>query len=196
MSAAKDRPHIDWFRHELDVLQGTWVWYLILGIILIVTGVFALGAPFVATWTVMTVISVLLLIGGTTQVLGAFWARRWSGFFALLLIGLLYVLVGILTFGHPVRAAAALTLVIALFLMVGGIFRIVSALAVRYPHWGWLLANGVVSLLLGTLVWRQWPEATFWVIGTFVGIDLIFNGVTWVMVALSVRRFVSGIAST
>jgi uncharacterized membrane protein HdeD (DUF308 family) len=119
--------------------------------------------------------------------LGAFLARRWSGFLTLTLTGLLYLLVGILSIEHPTQAAEALTLLIALFLTVGGLFRIVTALSIRFPHWGWLLFNGAITLLLGVLIWRQWPESSFWVIGLFVGIEMILNGWTWVFVAIALR---------
>ena len=190
MTLATDRPRPHPLRHELDVLQGSWVWYLVLGVLLIVTGFLAMGSPFITELAVVGMISVLLMIGGIGQIVGAFWARRWSGFFGLVLVGILYTLVGLATFRHPVVTIEVMTLVIALSLMIGGIFRIVSALAVRYPHWGWVLANGVISLLLGIMIWRQWPAASLWIIGLFVGIDLIFNGVTWVTVALALRRLV------
>lgn len=176
-------------RHELDALLGNWIWYLVLGICLIVIGVIALGAPLISTLTSVTFFSVLLIMGGIAQMLGAFGARQWSGFFAFLLMGILYLAVGILSMAHPLEAAAGLTLLIACFLIVGGTFRIVAALSLRFPHWGWQLANGVVTLLLGIVIWRMWPAASLWVIGTFLGIELIFNGATWVAFALAIRAF-------
>ena len=188
MSYANEPRVLNVLRHELEVLQGQWFWYLILGIALIALGTFSLIAVSVATLATVTLISVLLIIGGITQSLGAFWARRWSGFFTLLLIGILYLVVGVVTLEHPVTFAADLTLMIAVFLIVGGVFRIVSALTTRYPNWAWMLLNGAISLVLGIMIWRQWPVATLWVIGTFVGIDLIFNGWTWVMFSLAIRQ--------
>lgn len=72
--------------------------------------------------------------------------------------------------------------------MVGGLFRIIGSLAYRFPHWGWVLVGGVINLVLGIMIWQQWPEAAFWVIGLFVGIDLIFTGWTWVMLALGIKN--------
>jgi uncharacterized membrane protein HdeD (DUF308 family) len=71
--------------------------------------------------------------------------------------------------------------------MVGGVFRIVGSLMYRFPQWGWVLFGGVLNLLLGILIWQQWPFSGFWVIGLFVGIDMIFNGWIWVMLALRLK---------
>ena len=81
-----------------------------------------------------------------------------------------------------------MTLIIAIFLIISGIFRIVSALSERFTGWGWVLLNGGVSLLLGLLIYKQWPLSGLWVIGLFVGIDLIFNGWAWIMLSLAMRK--------
>ncbi len=72
--------------------------------------------------------------------------------------------------------------------MVGGLFRTIRSLAFRFPHWGWMLVGGAINLLLGILIWQQWSEAVLWVIGLFVGIDLIFTGWTWVMLSLPLKN--------
>jgi uncharacterized membrane protein HdeD (DUF308 family) len=194
MSLAPESDLRSLLRHELEVLHGNWGWYLALGIALIVTGTLAISSAFIATILSVTFLSVLLIIAGATEILGAFWARRWSGFFALLLIGILYLAAGVLALGRPIQAAEALTLLIAAMLIVGGVFRIIAAVAIRFPSWPWLLLNGVITLLLGILIWRQWPGSGLWVIGLFVGIEMIFNGWTWVMLALAVRRLPRGVA--
>ena len=80
-----------------------------------------------------------------------------------------------------------MTKFIAIFLIVSGVFRIVSALFVRFQDWGWVLLNGGVTLLLGIIINRQLPEAALWVIGLFIGIEMIFNGWAWIMLALGLR---------
>ena len=67
-------------------------------------------------------------------------------------------------------------------------FRIVGSLVERFPHWGWIFAGGVLNLVLGLMIWQQWPVSGFWVIGLFVGIDMIFNGWTWIMLALRLKQ--------
>ncbi len=93
--------------------------------------------------------------------------------------------------GNPAVSAVALTLLIAVFLMIGGLFRILTALTVRFHHWIWVLLNGVISLLLGVMIWSQWPVSGLWVIGLFIGIDLIFYGWSLIMLAMAVRSIPS-----
>jgi uncharacterized membrane protein HdeD (DUF308 family) len=87
----------------------------------------------------------------------------------------------------PVINMVLITKFIAIFLIISGAFRIISALIVRFPDWGWALLNGCVTLLLGIIINRQLPEAALWVIGLFIGIELLFNGWAWVMLALDLR---------
>jgi uncharacterized membrane protein HdeD (DUF308 family) len=77
------------------------------------------------------------------------------------------------------------------FLMIGGVFRIITALTVRFHHWIWVLLNGVISLFLGLMIWGQMPEASLWVIGLFIGIDMIFYGWSLIMLAMMVRSIPS-----
>lgn len=181
-------PFRDALRHELAEVRAHWVGFLVLGILLILLGTALIVAPWVGTLASVWVLSILLIAGGIAQFVGAFWVRRWSGFFLSLLAGVLYVAVGILIFDRPITAAATLTLLIAAFLIVGGIFRIAAALTMRFESWVWSLLNGVIALLLGLMIWWQWPAASLWVIGLFVGIEVLFNGWTWVMLALGLRR--------
>jgi uncharacterized membrane protein HdeD (DUF308 family) len=88
---------------------------------------------------------------------------------------------------HPLAAAAFFTLMLAAAFFVGGLFRIVVALSERFYGWGWVLLNGVVTLILGVMIWRRWPDTAFWVIGLFVGIDMLFAGWSLVITALAVR---------
>jgi uncharacterized membrane protein HdeD (DUF308 family) len=131
----------------------------------------------------------LMIAGGVMTCIHAFWKERgWGGFFIDLLTGILYVVVGFMIVANPGATAVALTLLIAMFLIFGGIFRIATSLAVRYPNWGWVLLHGAVNLLLGILIWRQWPVSGLWVIGLFIGIEMLFNGWTLVMLALAAKN--------
>lgn len=169
-------------------LRREWVWFLILGIALVVMGMMAIGSAFVATLATVTVLGVLLLAAGIVQVVSSFWSPRWGGLFVHLLIGLLYAVTGFLVLECPVSAAAALTMLMAAFFIVGGLFRIAGALMVRFHGWAWDLLNGAITLLLGVIIWRNFPEATFWVIGVFVGVEMIFAGWTWIMFSLLAKN--------
>jgi len=176
---------------QLEPLRHSWIWLLIFGSALILLGMFAISSSFIATLATIFVFGILLLIGAALEVVSAIWARCWRGFFLHLLVGFLYLITGLMMIENPVRAAEVVTLLVAAFLLVGGLFRIVVSLSERFPHWGWMLLNGVISLFLGVAIWRQMPFSGLWVIGLFVGIEMIFSGWTWVMLALGVRALVS-----
>jgi uncharacterized membrane protein HdeD (DUF308 family) len=175
---------------EQRSLRDYWGWFFVLGIAMAVLGTIAIGWACIATLTITAVwvFGFLLLAGGIAEVINSFWAGRWSGTLVHLLIGVLYTVVGFMIIDQPENSAIQLTLIIAIFLIVGGIFRIVFAISERFAGWGWVLLNGGVTLLLGILIYKQWPASGLWTIGLFVGIDLIFNGWAWIMLALGLRR--------
>lgn len=164
-----------------------WGVVLVFGIILVVLGTFAIVAPYVATWGVITTLAVLLLLGSGAQLGQAILGRGAGHFFLHLLIAVLYFIVGVLMIEHPLGVAAFFTLMLAVMFFVGGIIRIVVALMEQFHGWGWVLLNGVITLALGVMIWRGWPETSLWVIGLFVGIDLLFNGWSLIMLALALR---------
>jgi uncharacterized membrane protein HdeD (DUF308 family) len=174
-------------RHELEAIRGNWGWILALGIVLIVVGTLAIGMPFAGSLASIVVLSSLLIVGGIAQLVGAFWTRDWSGFFLSLLIGILYLVTGVVFLRHPADALAAVTLLLACALMVSGLFRIIGSVASQFPQWGWVFVGGVINLLLGIYIYSQWPLDSLIIIGLFVGIDMIFTGWTWVALALAVK---------
>jgi uncharacterized membrane protein HdeD (DUF308 family) len=175
-------------RHELERLKKEWKWFVALGACLIALGVIAVGSTYYVGLATVVLFGVLLLIGGVAQVISAFWAGRWSGFLLHLLIGVFYVVVGMLIVDAPADALATLTLLVAAFLMVSGIFRIAGALNLRFNNWGWILMNGIITLMLGILIYRQWPASAEIAIGLFVGIEMIFNGITWTALGMGLKR--------
>ena len=183
-------------RHELEAIRGKWGWLLALGIVLIVIGTIAVGMPFAGSLATVMVLSYLLIAGGIAQLVGAFWTRDWSGFFLSLLMGVLYVVLGVVFLRHPADALRFMTLLLACALMVSGLFRIIGSLFYQFPQWGWTLVGGVINLALGLYIYSLWPLDSFIIIGLFVGIDMIFTGWTWVALALAVkklgRRFTAG----
>jgi uncharacterized membrane protein HdeD (DUF308 family) len=183
-------------RHELEAIRGEWVWILALGIILVVVGTIALATPLAASLATALTFGVLLLLGGIAQLVGAFWTREWAGFFLTLLMGVLYLVLGVMFLRHPGDAVVAMTLLLACAFMVGGLFRIIGSLWYRFPYWGWTLASGVISLLLGIYIYSQWPFDSFVIPGLFLGIDLVFTGWTWVMLSLALRKMAQPAASS
>jgi uncharacterized membrane protein HdeD (DUF308 family) len=187
MSTGFGRPLIAELRHELDALRGNWFWFVILGVALVVLGLVALSSVVIASLAAAVAIGMLLLLGGAAESVGAFWCRAWSGFFLHMLSGVLSIVVGLLFLRAPADALAALTLLVACFLMVGGIFKIIAALVYRFAAWGWSLASGIIDVILGVLIWQEWPASALWVIGLFVGINLVFRGINWIVLGLALR---------
>jgi len=163
------------------------LWFVILGSALVVLGVIALGSVVIASLAAGVAIGLLLLLGGAAEAFGAFWCRGWSGFFMHLLSGVLSIVVGVLFLRAPVGALAALTLLIACFLLVGGIFKIVAAIGYRFAAWGWPLVSGIIDLILGVMIWQAWPTSALWMIGLFVGINLLLRGINWIALGLALH---------
>ena len=173
----------------LTIVKRNWFFYLLMGILLIVLGTIAIGRSCLATQVSMIFLGWLMIAAGVSQTIYAFWKERdWGGFFFDILSGILYAVVGFMIVANPASTAVTLTLLIAMYLLFDGIFRIVGAISIRFPHWGWIVLSGIVSVLLGISIWRQWPYSGLWVIGLFVGIQMIFNGWSTVMLGLTAKR--------
>jgi uncharacterized membrane protein HdeD (DUF308 family) len=173
---------------EMESLKKHWGWLLVTGLVLLIVGLLAIGACTIATLATVMIFGVLILIGGAVHLLGAFRAHQWRGVVLHVLAGVLYVVVGVVMVEHPTRAAAAITLMIAVLFFVGGLLRVILAVTQRFAHWGWMLFSGLISLLLGVLIWRQWPLSGLWIIGLFVGIEMVLNGCVWILLALAARK--------
>lgn len=176
--------------HEVESLRRIWWLVLIFGLVSVIVGMMAISSTFVATEAIVVIFGVLLTVVGVTEVIHAFMVRTLSSFALHVLAAAVYLMGGLFILEHPVKAAAVLTLLFAASFLVGGSLRIIFALSNRFPAWPWVLLNGVIDLLLGFLIWREWPESSLWVIGLFFGIDLLFHGWSWIFLALSVRSAV------
>jgi uncharacterized membrane protein HdeD (DUF308 family) len=174
--------------HELRHLRQEWWWFLLLGILLVVSGTVAIAYPLVGTVAVVAVLGMSLLVSGVATIVTAFWVGRWSGYLLLLLIGLLYTAVGFLMLDDPLKAAGGLTLVVATLFVVVGIMRSVAAIVLRFPQWGWSLLSGLLTTLVGLMIYKSFPAAALWAIGILVGIQLIFDGWYWIMLGMALWR--------
>jgi uncharacterized membrane protein HdeD (DUF308 family) len=172
-------------------IRRHWGLFLALGILMMVLGFIALGHLALVTLVSILLLGWLQLISGVVILAQSVLARRWSGFFLMLLMGLLDLAVGLIFIRHPGEAAAILTAFLAAFLVVGGIFRITGTLTLKMPNWQWDVLSGTINIILGVLLWIQWPEAGLWFIGLCVGIDLLFRGWSWVMIAVTMRSLQS-----
>jgi uncharacterized membrane protein HdeD (DUF308 family) len=165
-----------------------WGWYVALGIALLVLAVFAFGNVLIATVASVYFVGILMLIGGLAQIVHAFKAKRWGSFFLWLLSGILYGAAGVLAFVNPLLAAAALTLLLAISLIVSGILRLWWSTTLRpLPGWGWVLASGLISIIAGIVFYASWPENALWLLGVVLAVDLAFQGVADIAFGLAMR---------
>jgi uncharacterized membrane protein HdeD (DUF308 family) len=172
---------------EAENLRRRWGWLMTLGILMVVLGTIALIIMPAATIGTVLVLGWLLVVSGIIEAVHAFRVRRWGGIFLHLIGGILGVLVGLLIVTHPVAGALAWTLLFASFFTVIGIFRLVAAIRLKFPNWGWAAFDGAVTLLLGVLLWAQWPWSGFWFLGFAVGFSLLLRGWSYVMFAIALR---------
>jgi uncharacterized membrane protein HdeD (DUF308 family) len=172
---------------EVVSLRSNWYWFLALGLVLVLVGMLAVSMTFVAGLATVKVLAVVALLAAATEFASAIWSGRWQGVLVHLLIGALYAVFAFLILSKPELALATLTLLVAAMFLVGGIFRVVVAGAMRFRNWGWEVVGGLLSVVLGLLIWRDWPESAVWAVGLLVGIDLIFTGWSWVVLALGLR---------
>lgn len=175
-------------RSEFRHLKSSWCWFLSLGILLVVCGTLAVVFPILSSVAVMVVLGVSLTVSGIATIVTAFWAGRWSGLLLQLLVGILYVVVGMQIAETPVQAGLFTAIFVAGFFIVAGAFRAVSAMVVRFPHWGWALLNGTVTFLCGVVIYRHFPQCALWVVGLLVGLEMLLNGWSWIMLSLAIRR--------
>ena len=172
-----------------DVLRARWRWFLALGILMIILGILAIGLPGVAALAVDIFLGWLLVVGGIAQGIHAFSARQWQGFIVQLLSAVLYLVAGVLLLAFPLQGVLTLTLVLALLFVMEGLCRALFAVRVRPTSgWGWMLFSGIVAVILGVLIWMQWPSAAAWAIGLLAGMNFLFSGLMMVMLGLAARR--------
>jgi uncharacterized membrane protein HdeD (DUF308 family) len=179
-----------------DIVRQASTWSIVWGVLLIVCGTLALGSPFVAAVALNVVIAWLIVLAGVVHLILAFHAHRAGSLIWKLLVGLAYLFFGAYLIMHPVLGVASLTLVLALLFLVEGVLDIAMFFNLRSMQGSsWLLIDGILTLLLGLLIYLQWPSSAAWAIGTLVGISMIISGVTRVMLSLAVRKTTDTITS-
>ena len=176
----------------LEPLRAKSGWIVALGVVYVIAGVIALGSVVFATVVSVFVVGIMMLIAGVAEVINAFQIKTWGKFLLWLLLGVLYIVAGFLTFDNPLLAAAVLTLLLGVALIASGIMRIILGFNMRRGMpWGWVVFSGVVTLLLGLIILAHWPVSSLYVLGVFLGIDLIIAGIGWIGVGSGLRRLTS-----
>jgi uncharacterized membrane protein HdeD (DUF308 family) len=167
-------------------------WSIALSVLLIVTGLFAILIPSISGIVITLFFGWAMIFSGITHFIFAFKTHTTGTLIWELLIGAVYLFTGVYLILHPLSALIALTLVLAIYLFFEGIVEIVQFFQLRPRHGaGWLLVDATVTLILAVLIWRSWPASTVWVIGTLVGISMIFSGFSRLMISLAAKRVLS-----
>ncbi|MBW4023737.1 MAG: HdeD family acid-resistance protein [Proteobacteria bacterium] len=169
--------------------SNRWGWFVALGILQIIVGVLCWIDVVAASIAGVFIIGFLLLLGGVFQIVHAFTVRGWSGFLLHVLMGVLYVVGGVLLMEEPLRGSLIITIVISVLLIVSGVMRLVMAATHRHMPGLWLvILSGVVSLAVGVLLYASLPWSSLWVLGTLIAIELIFHGFAWVQFGFALKR--------
>ncbi len=179
-------------RTTVEIVRHASTWSIVWGVLLIVFGMLAVGSPFIAALAVNVVIAWLIVLAGAVHLIVAFHAHGTGSLIWKLLVGLAYLFFGAYLIMHPVLGVASLTLVLASLFLIEGVLDIVLFFRMRSVQGSsWVLVDGIITLLLGLMIYLRWPSSSVWAIGTLVGVSMIISGVTRVMLSLAVRKAVA-----
>jgi uncharacterized membrane protein HdeD (DUF308 family) len=172
----------------LDGIKSNARLAVITGIIMLVCGILSIVSPFIAGLSVTVVVGALLLISGISQCFLAFQAGAFGKGLLIFIMGALTVVAGGYLIGQPVSGLAAITIFLAAYFVVTGIFELIGAFQIRGADgWGWMLFNAIITLVLGVMIWRQFPVSGIWAVGTLFGVKMIFSGWALFLIGRGVR---------
>jgi len=174
---------------DVAPLRAKWGWIVALGLVYVVAGFIALGSVMAATVASVFVVGVMMILAGIAQFFNAFQVKSWGKFLIWALLGALYIFAGFVTFENPLLAAVLLTLLLGATLVASGIVRIFLAFNMkREMPWIWVALSGVITLLIGLIILAHWPVNSVYILGLFLGIDLIVAGAGWIGLGLGLHR--------
>ena len=169
-------------------------WFIAIGVLFIVLGVFAIAEPFAAGLGVTLLVGWLLVIGAVAHFIAAFKGGGARHVILQLLVGIVYLIGGLYFLTHTIMGVGTLTLLLSGVILAEGVLEILAYFRLRNMHAAsWLLINGVVTLLLGGLIWFHWPSSSVWAIGTLVGVNLLMTGISRLMLGLAARKLASAV---
>ena len=182
--------------------DGTWLdeakknsgFLIFLGVMTIIFGVLAVGAPLMTGIAVAVMVGFLLLFMGIARIVHALKSGQWGTGIWGTVVGLLAVLAGLMTIFRPMVGLMSLTLFLAAYFLIDGVCEIIAAFKIKPDQgWGWMLFNGIVAVLLAVMIWRQWPVSGAWAIGILVGVHILMTGWSMVILGTGARRFAGAI---
>ncbi|MBW4460346.1 MAG: HdeD family acid-resistance protein [Nodosilinea sp. WJT8-NPBG4] len=161
------------------------------GVVLAILGVVAIALPIISTIFVETWVAIILASAGATKLVYAYQTRDQGGTFWKALLGILYIATGIMLFVNPRNGILTLTLLLGSFLLTEGVFELILAFRLRpQQNWTWALGNGIVTLILGAMIWFQFPFDAPWLLGTLVGASILFSGISRIGLSLNAREVI------
>ncbi|MHB0772796.1 HdeD family acid-resistance protein [Bradyrhizobium sp. 5.13L] len=187
-SASDTSPHAS-LGSGIAALHAKWGWIVALGVVYLIAGFVALGSVAMATIASVVVVGAMMIVAGLAEIIGAFQLKSWGKFLIWALLGVLYVIAGFVTFQNPLLAAVLLTLFLGASLIASGAIRLFLAFNMkRETPWVWVAVSGAITLLLGLLIVARWPVNSVYILGLFLGIDLIMAGAGWISLGLGLKR--------
>ena len=169
-------------------LQKQWPWLFGAGTLMSLIGLYMIASAYVATIFSVIFFGFLLVSAAMAHLVHTIAAHNWSGLFVSILLAILYGVSGLLCIFKPTIAAIDVTFLIAVLCFIGGLFKMISSLLMRFATWGWVFFNGLITFILGILIFAQWPLSGLWIIGTFVGIDVLLSGSCLIILSLQARK--------
>jgi uncharacterized membrane protein HdeD (DUF308 family) len=176
-------------QNPADLVRHASTWSIVWGVLLIIFGMLAIGSPLLAAVAVSAIVAWLIILAGVVHLILAFHAHGAGSLIWKLLVGIAYLFFGIYLIMHPLLGVASLTLVLASLFLIEGILDIILFFKMRSMQGSsWVLIDGIVTVVLGLLIYAHWPSSSIWAIGTLVGVSMIISGITRVMLSLTVRK--------
>ncbi|WP_435332899.1 HdeD family acid-resistance protein [Haloarchaeobius sp. TZWWS8] len=170
-------------------LETTWRALVGVGIVMALIGLLAIVFPIASSFSLAIVFGAALVVGGFVNVAHAFSAKRWQGFVWQTLLAIVYGIAGILVLANPVLGMTTLTLLLVAYLVVSGLVEIVMGLQLNgQPRWLWLVASGVIGLLLGLMLLAGFPSTAAWAVGLLFGANLLVSGISLIAVAMGTKK--------
>ena len=170
-------------------------WSIGLSVLMIVAGILAIASPLASGIAINVLVAWLLVFSGCVHLVFSWYTRSAGGFLWELLIGILYIGIGVYLVMHPVAGLKALTIALAIYLLLEAILEFALGFQLRpLPGSGWLLFDGVLTLILAVMIWRAWPSSSEWAIGILVGVSMLFSGTSRLMLSLAARSVTSKLA--
>lgn len=174
---------------EIDEQVVSSKWTTTIAVLMIVLGIIAIVFPFFASIASTLVFGWVFILAGIVQIVYAFQSRSAGQVVWKLILGGLYLFAGIFVVANPLKGVLAFTIVLGVTIFVQGIIQVSIALQMRRtaPKWGWMLASGIIGIIFGIVIWSSLPYSAIWLIGTLIGVNLLFDGV-WMLTLHSGQR--------